>query len=435
VSPAAQAYVNGRSVRDWFITQDAAGASLQGDLFRNWAGPVSFATGVEYRHESANITADPLSVIKGFSIGAQVPWSGAVGVWEGFGEVSIPLVRDASWAKAIDLDVAGRYTHYTTSGGVTTWKIGGSYDVTSSLRFRITRSRDIRAPSLAELFQGESQVNSIIIDPLNNQSLNVRTPVVGNPALKPEKANTLTAGVLYAPPFVPGLRLSVDYYDIKVNGAITTLTAQSIIDRCEAGVTTACDQITRTNGPITNVNVVPLNLQQLHARGIDFEAGYRLPIGANSSFELRALVNYTDKFTLIDQGVALELAGAVQQPTIEGIGGQPHWRSNIRSTFRSGPLTFNLISRYVGGGVIDLTRLTSADTNKISTAGRRYFDLSSELDVYPHDPGRLQLFAAVHNVLDNDPPITGGGFNTAATSRALYDQIGRRFTAGARVKF
>jgi outer membrane receptor protein involved in Fe transport len=94
-----------------------------------------------------------------------------------------------------------------------------------------------------------------------------------------------------------------------------------------------------------------------------------------------------------------------------------------------------LISRYVGGGVIDLTRLTSADTNKISTAGRLYFDLSSEFDVYPHDPGRLQLFAAVHNVLDNDPPITGGGFNTAATSRALYDQIGRRFTAGARVKF
>lgn len=433
VSPQAAAYMMGTAKRSWYLKQDAAALTVKGDPFSTWAGPVSFATGLEYRRESANVVADARSAASGFGIGAQIPWRGAVEVVEGFGEVVVPLLKDQSYAKALDLNLAARYTDYSTSGGVTTWKAGLTYDLDDNLRFRGTRSRDIRAPALAELFQAASQVNSSVIDPQTGQTVSVRSPVLGNAALKPEKADTLTFGMVYRPPFASGLRLSVDYYDIQVSGAITSLNAQAIVDRCAIGQANACSVITRVGGQITNINVVPLNLQSLQVKGVDLELDYRVPLGAGD-LGLRALVTYTDSFRLVDGNQAQQLAGSTEQPVIQGLGGVPHWRFNARASYSTERFGINLTGRYTGGGVIS-NLYTAKDINILSVKGRLYFDLSAQWDVLRDGERKLQLFAGVENLLDTDPPIAGGGFNTSATVRSLYDQIGRVFTAGLRIRY
>lgn len=439
VSPQAIGYMMGTSKRSWHLKQDVAALAVQGEPFAIWAGPVSFAGGFEYRRETADVTADALSAASGFGVGAQIPWKGKVDVREGFAELIVPLAKDATWADALDLNLAARYTDYSTSGGVTTWKAGVTYDVDSNLRFRATRSRDIRAPAMAELFQGASQVNSSIIDPQTGQTVGVRSPVLGNPDLKAEVSDTLTAGVVYRPPFASGLRLSLDYYNIKIDGAITSLTAQAIVDRCAAGEVLACGAITRVGGQITNVNVLPLNLQSLQVRGVDLELDYRFALdslfsGAGGDFGLRALVTYTDSFKLVDGDVTRELAGSTGQPVIQGLGGAPHWRVNARATYSNDPFTFSVTGRYTGGGAIsDL--YTAKDINILSRSGRLYFDLSAQYDILKSGDRKLQLFAGVENLFDKDPPIVGGGFNTSATVRSLYDQIGRVFTGGVRVRY
>jgi iron complex outermembrane receptor protein len=434
VSPQALDYMMGTAQRSWYLKQDAAALTVRGDPFSTWAGPVSLASGVEYRRESANVVADARSAASGFGVGAQIPWRGDVEVVEGFAEVVVPLLHDQPLARALDLNLAARYTDYSTSGGVVTWKIGATYEVDGNLRFRATRSRDIRAPALAELFQGASQVNSNVIDPQTGQTVSVRSPVLGNPALQPEKADTLALGVVYQPPFIPRLRASLDYYDIRVNGAITSLTAQAIVDRCQIGQQSACDEITRVNGQITNVNVVPLNLQSVSERGVDFELSYRTPITANGSLDLRALVTYVDSLKLIDGGVTQQLAGSTEQPVIQGLGGVPHWRFNVRAGYETDRFSVNLTGRYIGGGVIN-NLYTPKDINILSVNGRLYFDLAARWDILSRGEQRLQFFAGVENLFDQDPPIAGGGFNTSATVRSLYDQIGRVFTAGIRVRY
>ncbi|WP_198147737.1 TonB-dependent receptor [Erythrobacter sp. AP23] len=431
-SPQAIDYVTGETWRLWDITQNAAAATLRGQPFSTWAGPVSFATGLEWRRETADVTSDALSAAGSFTTGNTVPWDGAVNVTEIFGELVIPLAADQSWADALDLNVAGRITDYSTSGTVETWKVGATWDVNDDVRFRFTRSRDIRAPSLAELFSGATTAQFSPFDPVINESYSVQTQSRGNAGLDPEKADTLTAGVVLSPTFVPNLRLSVDYYNIKLEDAILALSAAAIVDRCYRDQPQLCGLITR--GPdnrISQVESSPQNLQSVHTRGVDFELAYRTSVG-RGDLSLRGLVTYVDKMTMDDGQTVTELAGSTDQPTIASIGGQPHWRFNLNTAYEAGPSTVSLTARYVGGGNIDNT-YTSKDLDVLEHEGRLYFDLSTAYDIIENGDRNVTLFAAVRNLLDQDPPITGtGGF---ATVRSLYDVVGRTYTAGIRFRF
>src|SRR5690606_14554753 len=110
-------------------------------------------------------------------------------VTEGYLETLIPIANDVSWARMMDFNAAVRFTDYSISGNVTTWKAGITYSPTNDLRFRITRSRDIRAPNLGELFAaGQCGQSVSVLDPFNN---NAPLPThlgctVGNLDLKPE---------------------------------------------------------------------------------------------------------------------------------------------------------------------------------------------------------------------------------------------------------
>ena len=97
-------------------------------------------------------------------VGNTLPFSGEEVVKEAFGEVLAPIFADSSLGKRLELDIAGRITNYKTSGQVETWKVGINYELNDAIRFRATRSRDIRAPNLQELFAAGQTLVFTVID-------------------------------------------------------------------------------------------------------------------------------------------------------------------------------------------------------------------------------------------------------------------------------
>ncbi|WEK42912.1 MAG: TonB-dependent receptor [Candidatus Sphingomonas colombiensis] len=190
-------YITGTSVRGWRQSQQVADIVVRGEPFSTWAGPVSVAFGGEYRNLNVDVTSDPISAtpnVSLFRVGNVKPYSAREAVKEAFVEAVVPLATDAAWAKNLELDLGGRITDYRTSGTVETWKIGVNYAVNDSIRFRATRSRDIRAPNINELFAAGQTLLGGITDTKTSSIYTVSQTTGGNPFLKPERANTLTAG-------------------------------------------------------------------------------------------------------------------------------------------------------------------------------------------------------------------------------------------------
>lgn len=431
-APSAQslAYILGTSQTNYVITQDNAAATLHGEPFSMPAGPVSVATGIDWRRETAKVTSDPLSMAAVFATGNTVPWNGGVSVKEAFGEALFPLASEAAWARSLDLDLAARITNYSTSGTVVTWKIGGNWQVNDWLRFRGTQSRDIRAPSLYELYNAGGTSSFTVFDPLVNQTYNVPSISTGNADLKPEEADTTTVGFVLSP--TPDLMLSLDYYKIDIKKAIITFQARDIVERCYGAQPQVCGSIVRgADGNIDHVNVSPQNLQSVKVEGLDLEVGYRALLGPGK-LNLRGLASYTKSVQLDDGITSTEMAGSTKQPTIASVGGTPHWKGSVNASYSAGPYAVNAAVRYIGGGRIDNT-YTSKDLNILETSGRTYFDLGGSYDLRSSDDSKITLFLSVHNLFDKNPPITGaGGY---VTTRSLYDYIGRAYSAGVRFKF
>lgn len=430
VSQASLNYINGISRRKWDLRQHVVAGKIRGEPFSTWAGPVGIAVGAEYRRSSVDTTSDPISQAQGYLSGGTIPFSGKVEIKEAFGEILVPLASYESWAKDLSLNLAGRVTDYSTSGTVETWKAGVSYTVNDAIRFRATRSRDIRAPGLDELFAVGSTSSLNVQDPeLNGATYSVRALNTGNPDLTPEKADTLTAGVVLRPEFAPGLNVSIDYYDIKLKNAIINLTPATIVDRCYSTAPQLCSLITRgPDGRIVTVLNGPVNLQRVQERGVDVETSYSTPLG-DGDLGLRALVTYIDKAQMNDGITTTDLVDAVNQPTIAALGGNPRWRFNSSASYSTDVWRLSIAARYVGGGRIDPS-YTEKDINILRVSGRLYFDLSGEYTIIERGDSKVSLYGSIQNLLDQDPPITGvGGYGT---TRSLYDTIGRVYNIGVR---
>src|SRR5262249_8216444 len=220
---------------------------LNGEPFSLPSGPVSLAFGAGYRDERARQSNDGIG--RGFAFTGYPPFSGETRVTEAYAEAVIPLLRNAAFARSMELDLAARWEDYSQSGSEIPWKAGLNWVPTQGLRFRLTASEDIRAPNILEkeLPQFESSIstqvnplpdglpifNSLGIAP--GQSFNVREIGGGNPQLVPEVARTTAIGVVVQPESLPGLSLSLDHFRIRIHDAITTLPAGAIIHGCAVG--------------------------------------------------------------------------------------------------------------------------------------------------------------------------------------------------------
>jgi iron complex outermembrane receptor protein len=435
VSPEAVAYVTGTSWIKAYSTSIDANLNAKGSPFSTWAGPVETAFGGEYRRDHVNLKSDPISAINGWRQASSAPYSGSVNVKEAYVEAGVPLAKDVPFAKNLELDLAGRYVDYSTSGGTGVWKVGLNWSVNSQIRFRGTYSRDFRAPTVNELFAAPTiRQGNTVVDRTTNQSVVVATRSGGNLDLKPEAAHTLTAGVVLRPSFIPRLQFSVDAFDIKLDNAITALGAQEVIDRCAAGASDFCAGILRNSaGLITQVQTTTFNAQVLKTRGLDLEASYQLPLGAvvpgwDGDLALAEVATYVDRLITTSNGVSIDTAGQ-----LTGTNATPKWRSATTITYQRGPLLLRALGNYVGGGKYDNT-FGPLDLNHNHYKGIFYLDLSAEFRVTDH----FQLYAKIENAFDKAPPLLAE--NTivragAANASSFYDVIGRNFGIGARYRW
>jgi outer membrane receptor protein involved in Fe transport len=428
ISPEAVAYYAGTSSLRARQKQDFFAASVNGSPFSLPAGEVRIAVGAEYRKEAVRQTSDPISQASGWrQINAQT-LRGQYNVKEAFAEVGVPILEDAPLAQHLDVNGAVRYTDYSTSGSVTTWKLGANYTPVAGVRFRGTVSRDIRAPNVNELFSGQSQGLPIIIDPVTNRSLLTTVLTGGNPDLDPEKAKTYTVGFILEPRFLPRFHLSVDYYTIKIDGAILALQGQQVVDGCHINNQTfLCDAITRdTSNTITRVQATQFNAATFETNGVDIEAAYSLPLG-NGTLTARALTNYVGK--LYNSAVG-EIAGTTGQTS-----GIPHWRGNVGLYYSTSRFNLGALARYVQGGLFNNLYFEGGGPNSINDnhlGSRIYLDLSGGYKVMES----VELFAKINNLFDRDPPIAPQIVTQAsAAASPFYDRIGRYISGGVRFKF
>jgi iron complex outermembrane receptor protein len=435
------------------LTQDVVNLGASGEPFSSWAGPISVAFGAEHRREEVKGRASALDEADAFFAGNWHASHGKYNVTEAFVETVIPLLKDAPFAQMLDFNGAVRWTDYSTSGDVVTWKAGATWQPLDDVRFRFTRSRDIRAPSLGDLFNAGASGGSNMFDPFRNAFQTVTSRTRGNPLLVPEEADTTGIGVVFQPSFLPGFTMSLDYYNIEINKAIASLGAQENLNRCFDGVAELCRfVIRRPDGSLETVINEPQNILSQEAAGYDLEMSYIVPIGPGD-LTLRGLATYFDKLTTVDGARSVEGSGVNTVGGGVGLGNalqSPKYRYLVSAGYNWAPVTATLTMRGVSSGRYNNDFITctegcpgvptlpqgtlTIDSNYI--AGIRYFDLALQSDV--GDTG-AQLFFVVENLLNKDPSLVaggrGGGFYNGQGNADYYDRLGRFYRAGVRFNF
>lgn len=439
--PSAKSYAFGNAIQDTKLTQHVAALNIEGDLFQLPGGPLALAFGGEYRVEDVEGTADPISSQLRFYTSPGTGITGpAIKVKEGYVEIGAPVLADVPFAHSLSLNGAYRYTDYSTSGSVSTWKVGAVWEPVRELRFRVTRSRDIRAPNFFELYNPTVSSFQNVFDPRNGgQQFLVSTLSGGNPNLEPEKADTFTAGVVVSP--TRSLRVSIDYYDITLNGAITTVGAQTILTGCADGNTAYCSFVQRdTSGMLTTITNPYLNVSRLKTRGLDIEASYNTAVGPGD-LSIRALGTRLFKYDPIGDG--LNRAGMNGSP-VSVPSGLPTWNLNGYVTYSLSRVTAGVEVHYISSGIYNVALIGPGQAgydpslpNSVSNnhvPAKTYVNLNLAVDVLGSERRKLQVFGVIDNLFDVDPPNQMPS-SFAVTNPALYDVIGRTYKFGVRFAY
>jgi outer membrane receptor protein involved in Fe transport len=458
-SPAALAYVLGTPTAQTVTTLKDATANLQGEPFSDWAGPVSIASGLEYRTDSLETSVDPLSQAAAWYSGnvSNLPYH-QEDVKEVYVETVVPLLKNLPMARSADFNGAVRETDYSTSGSVTTWKAGLTWEPTSDFLFRGTRSRDIRAPNLVDLYTPQTVSLPLPLDPRPGivQPTNAAGFTVGgNPNLKPEKSDTTTFGVVFKPQFFSRLKVSADYYRIVINDAITATSTQTVVNNCLTGGVynggPYCSLITFANnnvvsGQILAVQGTTANVAQFRTHGVDLALTFTQPLDQlNGRLAGDVIVNAegtrvfeywtsTDVSPLFPEGI--NRAGQ----TGAGFGGPaglPSWLWNVTTTYNLERLSANVQVRYISSGHQnngfigpDNPAYSPALSNSINDnyiGSYALFNLGGSYD-FGKLGGREQVYFVLNNVMNRPPPLP-------ANNNAYYDLIGRYLKLGVRVNF
>jgi outer membrane receptor protein involved in Fe transport len=335
-----------------------------------------------------------------------------------------------------------------------------TWDVNSDLRLRATRSRDIRAANLNDLFLAPAAGAGIGAQvPGSNQQVFVFQITGGVPTLKPEIASTTAYGFVYRPGWLPGFSVSVDRWQIGIDDAIVTQTSQQVINACYgvggAANPVSCGQIELNPNPptadlagqLTNarIHVGGANIARQDVAGYDIEASYRRNLNEiwglgdlPGSIDLRALGTHLTKFTQTANGVTQNYRNMVFAGIFPVAGG-PNWRWLITGTYTLGPSSTTLTVRTISQAVINNEPRNSAAAVLQNDIGARgYLDINEAWN-FRLGQAETQLFAKIENVLDTQPPKVASNAPTSHASSGVngeyYDLIGRYWRVGLRFKF
>lgn len=438
-------------------TLNDVGGSISGSPFDDWAGPVNIALSGEYRSttfglksnaqptQKLNCTGLRFNCVQGTTllyisnvVADENPPTVNQSVTEGAVEFNVPLLKDLPFVQSLDLNAAGRYTYYNTNGDVQTWKIGLEWHATDDLSFRATRSLDIRAPNLNDLFAPQLINPAGVTD--NHTGIVGQAPFItnSNPSLQPEKANTLTAGVVYRSGWLQDFSISVDYFKTKIGNAITTIQGQSttVQNLCEAsnGSSPYCALIQRplpfsdrsAANFVTAFISQGLNVQSINTEGWDFEANYQTDLGPGH-LGARLLTSYQPMLKTVQFPGAPVLNSA-------NTAGSPGFKNSLFLKYTWDDFSLDILEKYHGR-----TRWNSDRTQVYSPA---YLPSAAYTNAtLTYNLGAASYYLTVENAFDKKPTPYGNNGGSSGVPGLFGgfvpgdDAIGRYYTLGIRLRY
>ena len=498
ITPEQLAFINQSALLLQSVQQDVGSLSFSGDLGEKvvspWAKqPVNMAISFEQRKVSANTASDAASQLQGEVLGTGAPTpdrSGDFKLREAAVEMAIPLVKDLPFARAINAELGYRQTEFSTAGksqDYGSWKAGGEWQPIQSLRFRGMVQKATRAPNVNELFAPVvTGLSNLAIDPCQGTRINqgqantagtlsnlcrltgvpqseigalpapssgqINNQSGGNPALGPEEAKTKTIGFVWEP--IPKLAVTVDYYKIDINKAVSSPTTTDILDGCYSttfnptlALNASCGMIGRNtiNGTFNGneskgVLTALSNLGTQNTSGIDLNVAYRMNVN---------MLGLDSKYGSLDMSLGLNQVQSYKfRPTPASLErdclgyysvacGAPNYKRkfNQRTNWTVGQFVVGYNWRYVSG-VIEEPGGTDFLPAFAKIDAFHYVDASAIWNVSK----MLRLNVSINNLANKKPPIVGGTIGTTGTDSGNtfpqnYDAVGRYITFGATLKF
>jgi outer membrane receptor protein involved in Fe transport len=472
-TPQAQAYVVSPKSGVSAVTQEFAEILFSGDVWKGYGpGAFSMAGGATYRKqwfwqhaEPADLMAygPPLNApdlgIRGISPGytggspnlhefSTVPWiDGGYDVWEVYSEFNMPLW--SAGPRYLEANISGRYSDYSTSGGIVSWKTGLNFQVVEPLRFRGTVSRDVREPTFSERYDLQGGGGRIIerSPQYNGENLEITVTTGGNPDLKPEEADTVTAGFVYQPTRVPGFQFSADAFRIDLKDAVDQLGQQAIVDGCYLDNDQNLCSLIRLDptGHVQNVRNVYLNVASAKVRGIDYEVLFNTTPdfvgGLDESLSFRLLAGrLLERSTTTAAGTTTENAGTYLEPDTTFLGSVNYQIGSFGITWQQRYIPETMLGNnntyaQFSPGLVVTGRVITLDDATVQSKSYSNLGFSYGRQLADGQSWRAQLY--IENLFDEDPPIvaTFGQRGGSQIVPSNYDAYGRQFSFSFDYKF
>ncbi|UTW44554.1 TonB-dependent receptor [bacterium SCSIO 12696] len=484
VTQDALNYITAEQSRSARVTQSVFQANLTGTLTELPAGEMQFAVGYEYRKETSDARNDALTVRGLNSSNAIASVIGSFDVNEVYAELDIPIVNDG-FVDYIGLGLAGRVSDYSTVGNTSTYEARLEVRPTENLTFRGSFARAVRAPNIDELFDPGGQTFAQVTDPCAGVTA-ATTGVVadncrsipeiaqriadtgaftltqselqgtsgflgGNPNLEEEEADTYTVGFVYTPDFLPdslNASLTLDYFDIDVEGAIVALDRTTVLNLCfdSPGLNNPlCSNVRRFDstspfaGALDEVDSTNDNIGSIVTSGVD--VGFNLDFDLDS-WSLPGSLGVSTVYTYLDDYViSTSLPDDAPDVEVGEIGNAEHrWNTSLRYT--TDDLMVQLRVRYIGESRIEDQDLSDEDCASLQCFVDEvvYTDLQARYTFEDSPFGEnLEVFAGFNNLFDEDAPIIPAGLTDSdtgtETNAGVYDAIGRSYYVGVKVNF
>jgi outer membrane receptor protein involved in Fe transport len=481
ISPAARNYVIQDTTSHGKITQTVVNGFISGDSgkwFELPGGPISVVLGGEYRRETNSFTADSL-VEAGYTFYNALPTfkPPSFAVKEAYGELRLPLLKDIPFIRELTLSGSGRVSDYKGSAG-TVYAYNGDvvWRPINDLQLRGGYSRSVRAPNLVELYSAQSQnFAPNFVDPCSarniatgtaNRAANCAAAGIpasydfaytqsleivsgGNPKLKAETSDSWTLGGVYTPHFLPGLSVSVDYYNITVNKVIAAVDAQTIADQCYDSPSLSnpfCSLFQRAGpggGPKGEIEhqilegsllQSTLNFAKLKARGIDVDVAYRHNFGR---VQLTSHGIYTH---VLQRSDYLDPTNPNFEDRVLGELGDPKDNFNWTTDVKVGKITGSYEMRFISHMYLTGSEAENYESvNGLPPQNTDYADRRRYPSVFYHNirvmldvNDRFSIYAGVDNLTNRLPPF---GLTGVTDGGGIYDARGRFMYTGVIAKF
>lgn len=476
ITPAVAAWIGANETRDAKVQEQVISASANGTVGTLPAGQPQLVVGVEQRKDSSEEIWDALTNA-GLNGGNQLPnVFGSITVKEAFAELQVPVLKDLPGADKVDVNAAVRHANYSTVGGVNTWKAGLDWAPVSDVRFRGVYSVAIRAPNINELYGGVAETfPSGLVDPCDGitkatagqfPAACAKNPAIAaaianggqfkysfldyqtingfvgaNPNLKQEKAKTTTLGIVLTPRALPHFNATIDYYDVRVDGAVSVVDFQTEINQCLAA-SQFCDSVIRSpvTGKLETVDQLNLNVASIHTRGIDTVLRYGFDLGRFGGLALAVSETHLLKLEQAVPGAPLlDNVGELNSGANGRLGSGFEDRGTATIVYDFANFEATWRATYMSS--INDTNPTPGNTviSPLFNSVPAYVYHDVQLRYTLPMKSKSQVYVGANNLFNKQPPVLPMGMASSVTGTETaadtYDVFGVFLYAGFTVKF